>query len=75
MEEARSPVKTELALTAFSGQFYSCHEKGHRASQCPNREVSKVASGGMGKNCNEKCYHSGRKEHNKVNCWDLPDNA
>ena len=75
------PVKTEIVLNVFTGYFYTCKEKGHRATRCPSKEVKKTESGGTGRRFNGNCNQCGHQGHKKVSVGkcqrmrtrDLPD--
>jgi len=61
---------TEVVLTAFTGIYYMCKEKGHRATHCPNKEAkggSKSRKGGFKgdktKRFNGNCNHCGNQGH------------
>ena len=68
------PVKTEIVLNVFTGYFYTCKEKGHRATRCPSKEVKKTESGGTGRRFNRNYNQCGHQGHKKSECWEMPEN-
>ena len=63
--------ENELALSAFSGKCYKCHEVGHKANNCPKRGNK----GGGGRKFKGKCHQCGKEGHRKADCWVLDENA
>ena len=74
--QAAAKKNTEIMLNAFMGICYVFKEKVHRALDCPAKELKVSKSNKAGKQSfNGKFNHCDKAGQQKVDCWELPENA